>query len=152
MSASIRFVDLSEDTEKYARQFVGCVILTHDNKILLQQRGEDWSAYPGYLCEFGGHIETGEAPLDTLCRELKEELGAAVRSSDVVSFGALTEQSSNFSELIYMYFWHDKDNTITGCYEGEPRYFDRLEEALQHKKMTDGVRWLLTECHRLGYI
>lgn len=139
------------DTTQYAKHFVGCAILTKDNQILLQQRGQDWDAYPGYLAEFGGHIEANESPMQALVRELDEELGARVQPADVISLGAISEKSSNFTELVYVYFWHDKDGTITGCYEGEARKYSTIEEALQHPKMMESVRWLLKECSKLGY-
>jgi len=39
--------------------FADCIVVTHDNKILLQQRPET-GAHPGALCAFGGHVEDGE--------------------------------------------------------------------------------------------
>lgn len=145
----IKILDIGKiDESAYKNRFVGCVVLSKDGKILLQQRGENWESHGGYLAEFGGHIEAGETPIQALIRELNEELGATVDVSEVVSLGAITEAMTNYSELIYVYFWHDKHGTVTGCYEGEARYHDSIDEVLKHPKIMDSVRWLLNECHR----
>lgn len=134
------------------KQYVGCLIRTHDNKILLQQRGDDWGHYPGYLSEFGGHLEAGETPMQALIRELKEELGAEVKANEVVDLGTVVDESSDDSELVYVFFWHDVNATITGCYEGEPRKFDSLDDVFKHPKVMGSVRWLLAECRNRGYL
>lgn len=135
------------DEASYKSRYVGCIVLSYDHKILLQQRGENWKSHPGCLSEFGGRIELGETPIEALVRELNEELGAVIDISEVVNLGAITEAITNHSELIYVYFWHDKHATITGCYEGEGMYYDNISEVLKHPKLMDSVRWLLQECH-----
>lgn len=143
----IRQVDLTQiDETTFERRFVSCIVLTQDNKILLQQRGSNWRHFPGFLSTFGGSIEPDELPMQALIRELKEELGAHVIESDVISFGAITEDATKHRELIYVYFWHDKHGTISGCYEGEPRYYDDCEAVFSHPKLIDDVRWLLKKC------
>ena len=150
---SIKIIDLTKiDGSSFPKSFVGCLVLTNNNKILLQQRGIDWDRYPGYLATFGGRIELEEAAPQALVRELKEELGANVILSDVISLGAITESYTNHSELIYTYFWHDKHNTITGCYEGEPKYYDNYTDALTHPKIMDDVRWIINESLTRGLI
>lgn len=86
--------------------------------------------------------------MQALVRELKEELGAQVNPADVISLGAITEAITKYSELIYVYFWHDKHGTITGCYECEAKYYDDCAAALTHPKIMDDVRWLLHECQK----
>src|SRR5579864_4212047 len=96
---NLQFFDPSTTNENdFTKRYVGCVILTKDQKITLQQRGKDWDHYPGYLAEFGGRIDLGETPKEALVRELKEELGAKVNLKDVVELGALTEDTSNHEE------------------------------------------------------
>lgn len=149
----INYPDLNTiNLSLYRSRYVGCVVLTKDNQILLQQRGHDWTRYPGYLCEFGGQIEAHETPDQALARELREELGVKNGLANVIKIGAISELSSKHTELIYVYFWHDTDGMITGCYEGEPRYFANLDEVFKHPKMMDSVRWLLLECQRRGFI
>src|SRR3972149_7881097 len=141
INESIRLVDLSKTDEKtYAFRYVDCIFLTQDNKFILQKRGDDWNRFPGYLASFGGQIEAGETSMQALIRELNEELGAQVKESDVISLGAVTEAVAGYSELIYVYFWHDKQGTITGCYEGEVRYYDNIQEILTYPKIMDDTR------------
>lgn len=149
----IRIVDLKHsDKISYARRAVGCLVLTQDQKILLQYRPLNWRTHPGCLATFGGGIEPNETPLNALIRELKEELGAEVKAEEVVSLGAITESLTSHTELIYEYFWHDKAGTITGCYECEARYYDTIEEALSHPKIMDDVCWLLQVCKTDGLL
>ena len=146
---SIQYIDLAQADEKnYKQCYVGCIVLTQDNKIMLQQRGTNWNHFPGYLSEFGGRIESDESPMQALIRELNEELGAQVSPADVISLGAVTEEATKHTELIYVYFWHDKHGTITGCYEGEAKYFDDIKTVFQHPKKMDTVSWLLNQCKK----
>lgn len=84
--------------------------------------------------------------MQALIRELHEELGAQVKASDVISLGAITEEATKHSELIYVYFWQDKHGTITGCYEGKAKFFDNLKAILDQPNVMDSVRWLLDHC------
>lgn len=145
-------VEPQKANKKFDTTYVGCVVLTKDNTILLQQRPTHFLTYPDYVCEFGGKIEPGESPNDALVRELHEELGAQVTLEDVISFGAITESSSDYKELIYTFFWHDKYGSITGCYEGEPRYFNHASEILQLPKITDGLKWVIAQCLTQGLV
>ncbi|EKD72026.1 MAG: hypothetical protein ACD_46C00030G0010 [uncultured bacterium] len=140
------------DESIFKNRYVGCLVLTQDQKILLQQRGLDWPTFPGYLAEFGGKIEANETPTQAITRELNEELGASVNEADLLNLGAVTEEMSKHTELIYVYFWHDKQGTITGCYEGEAKYFDNVNAILKNSNITDGLRWLLVECQNRGLI
>ena len=134
----------SDESTGYAKQMSDCVILTHDNKILLQQRPDEWG---GQLTAFGGHLEEGESAEEGLVRELQEELGADVNQDDLVALGSVTENFTGHTELVNVYFWHDKSGTITGCYEGgEAREYETLEEALSHPKIMDYLVWALKKC------
>ena len=150
-SKIIKKVDLTQVNESnFKLRYVGCLVLTQDHKILLQQRGLNWNHFPGYLSEFGGRIEPNETPMHALVRELNEELGAKVIESEVINLGAITEEATKHSELIHTYFWHDKLGTITGCYEGEAEYFDNLKSIFDcSSKIMDSVRWLLNQCQHL---
>jgi len=150
MEQPIQLVNLNTiDLTQFEQCCVGCMVLTQDNQIMLQQRCHNWHSFPDYLAEFGGHIEANESPIQALQRELNEELGAQVNPSEVISFGALTETVSKHSILVYEYFWHDKHGTITGCYECEARYYDNCAAVLKHPKIMDDVRWSLNKCQKL---
>ena len=146
----IRMIDIDlNNTANFTQQYIGCLVLTSEDKILLQKRGDDWNHFPGLLSAFGGRIEKNETPMQTLISELQEELGAKVIENEVVFLGAVTEAATQYTELVYEYFWHDKDNSITGCYEGEAACYDNVESILHCPNLMDDVRWMLAQCkHR----
>jgi 8-oxo-dGTP diphosphatase len=150
---TIKLVDPSTITAtKFTSYFVSCLVITKDNKILLQHRTADARSYPEHLATFGGGIEIGESPIQALVRELEEELGAKVKPNDVIYIGAITEEITNHTELLHTYFWHDKLGTITGCYEGEPRFYPNFSEAQKHPKIMDYVQWLYHQCQQRGLL
>jgi len=150
---NIHLLDPTEiNAKKFAFYGVESVILNKDNKILLQKRGDNWQRFPSYLTNFGGQVETNETPLQAIIRELNEELGAKANPADILFLGAVTEGLTKHLELIYVYFWHDKTGTITGCYEGNVKYFTNVEEILAEQKVMDSARWSLQKCLRLGVL
>ena len=54
---------------------VVAALIVQANKILLGLRSPGRALYPAVWDMFGGHVEPGENPLQTLIRELQEELG-----------------------------------------------------------------------------
>lgn len=136
----------------FTKHLADCVILTHDNKILMQQRPANWGKYAGVLNIFGGHVEDGEGVTQALVRELHEELGARVDPADILFIGAVTEEETNHTEVVHIHFWHDKHATITGCYEAEDRRYDTIEDALAHPKIMDYARWALLRARAQGLL
>jgi 8-oxo-dGTP diphosphatase len=131
------------------QQYADCIILTHDNKILLQQRPENGGAHSGALCAFGGHVEEGENFMGALVRELREELGAVVNPDKVIFLGEFREDDGS---VVHIHFWRDKNATITGCYEWEARSYDTVAEALAHPGIMKYAEWALLECGRRGLV
>ncbi len=127
---------------------MGCIVLSHDKKILLQERDADCVTFPGRISTFGGGLEGNETPLAALQRELNEELGAIVPPHQPVALGMLIEPDTKFRELIYGFFWQDKENSITGCYEGKLKPFLTVEAALAHPLLMSDISWLIEECRR----
>ncbi|NNM59951.1 MAG: GNAT family N-acetyltransferase [Legionellales bacterium] len=144
----IQPLSLAEAQKKRENQhtYTGCIILTHDHRILLQLRDAGFKKFASCISAFGGCIEEDETPEQTICRELNEELGAKVAASELVFISAYTEAVTHFTDVIYGYFWHDKHNTITGCFEGSPLYCSSAQEALKQPDLMDDVRWLLEQC------
>ncbi len=150
---AIRQVNLDQtDMKQFAVCLADCVILTHDGKILMQRRPENWGSHPGVVNIFGGHVEEGESVVAGLLRELNEELGAVVQPDDLIFIGAVSEDITNHTEIVHVYFWHDKDQSITGCYEAEAITFEDVALALAHPKIMDYAAWALMECRRSGLI
>ena len=145
---SIRLITTPNPCD-FVRISVGCIILSHDQRIVLQERDANCPKFPGRIATFGGGLEGNETPLQALQRELQEELGASVFPHEPIALGILTEPDTHYRELIYAFFWHDKQNTITGCYEGKCQYFPSVASALIHPQLMSDVSWLLKECqHR----
>jgi 8-oxo-dGTP diphosphatase len=137
---------------EYRRRSVGCLVLSRDKRIVLQLRDPDAPTFPSHLATFGGSIDEGEIPIEALVRELKEELGADVSSHDVITLGAITEPETNYRDLVYIYFWRDIYGGITGCYEGEAKYFNDPMIPQKHPKVMNDVIWVIQECNKLGLL
>ncbi len=150
MTENVKVVDLKNtDLKSYKTHVADCVILTHDQKLFLQYRPKHWKTSPDCLNIFGGHVEKDE-PIDhALKREIKEETGGLIKDGTFQFIGAITEAWTNHTEVVHIYFWHDRDHTITGCYEAEARTFDTVEDVLNHPKVMDYTIWALQECQRL---
>ena len=64
-----------EDLKEMAmKQEVVAALIVQSQRILLGQRSPTRTFYPNVWDVFGGHIEAGEQPQQTLIRELQEEL------------------------------------------------------------------------------
>jgi 8-oxo-dGTP diphosphatase len=149
----IESVDFEQvDKALFKREWACSLVLTKDRKILLQMRSDDRKSFPGCISTFGGSLEEGEKPIQALIRELHEELGANVSEADIVSFGVITEAVTKYTELVYVYFWHDRFGTITGCYEDSPLYFNDIASVIAHPKVMDYVPWLLEKCKNRGFL
>ena len=146
----IQPLSLAEAQKKSRNQYgyTGCIILTHDHRILLQLRDGGFKKFAHCISAFGGRIEEGETPEQTISRELNEELGARVVTSELIFISAYTEEVTQFTDVIYGYFWYDKHNTITGCFEGSPLFCPSAQEALKQPGLMDDVRWLLEQCQK----
>ncbi len=137
---------------RYGQCFSGCLILTHDGQILLQQRPENWRSFGGALATFGGRIERNETPIEALKRELSEELEASIDDDDVTFLGAITEAATNHRDLVYAYIWRDRSHTIGTCHEGTPVYYATANDALAHPHIMDDVRWIIDQCRMRGFL
>jgi len=101
-----------------SRKLVVAALIERDGKILLSRRRPDQSM-PLYWEFPGGKVEPGEAPVDALAREVREELGCAVAVGriDEVVFHAYGEFD------LYMLVYRCRIS------EGEPRAVEVAEIA-----------------------
>lgn len=125
--------------------FVVNLLIVKDSKVLLEREpGKHWK-FPG------GHIEPGETPIDTLCREAKEELDINIDFIDsnllfnegpkahsipnpVQSFSEEVEKDSHLNDfhinmgMIYLVTTTDEPKPMEGQ---EVKWFslDELEEG-----------------------
>jgi 8-oxo-dGTP diphosphatase len=149
----IRLVNLSETSlDAFQKHLADVVILTSQNKLLLQHRPLTWQTSPGRVNLFGGHVEFGEQPIEAAAREINEETGGILSPDDLLFIGTITEGWTNHTEAVHVYFWHDKNCSITGCYEAESIEFDTAADAMKHPKIMDYTQWALNECARRGLL
>ena len=141
---------LREEAELRAKQYgssVSCIILTHDNRILLQYRDSRFYRFANCVSTFGGGLEKNETAEQAVQREIHEELGAKMVLRDFIHLDTYTEAATNFTEVIYGYFWHDQSGLITGCFEGTPLYCRSYSEAMKLNNLMDDVPYLLNLCN-----
>jgi Tat protein translocase TatB subunit len=140
------------DFSKYKKHFADCVILSADNKTILQKKPDNWKKNAGGLNLFGGHVDDGETIEQGLKREIQEELGLILNDKNYIKIGSVTEGETAHTEIVHVYFYHDKDNEITGCYEGEKIEFDSFDEAFLQEKLMPYAKWSLMKCKERGLI
>jgi 8-oxo-dGTP diphosphatase len=79
-----------------------CALIDSDGRVLLAQRPEGKSM--AGLWEFpGGKVETGERPEQSLIRELKEELGIAVKEECLAPLTFASHPYPDFHLLMPLY-------------------------------------------------
>ena len=104
-------------------------------QVLLQKRSAEKESFPGmYDTSSAGHIQAGDAPLESAQRELHEELGIRVNEGDLTFIGKF--------HINYEMEFHGKpfrDNEVAFVYVYEkPVEIDNL--VLQQEEV-DEVRW-----------
>lgn len=131
MTIEFRFIATVDAYPKiYRKIFCDAVVFTHTGALLLQRRPAGWGSSAGKLTLFGGHAESGEKPITTICRELNEELGGSPIADDVICIGVIEEHEDSHCDAVYIHIWHDLGNTITGCYEGNSEAYSSIADAL----------------------
>jgi 8-oxo-dGTP diphosphatase len=81
---------------------VACALIDPDGRVLIGQRAPGKNM--GGLWEFpGGKVEVGEAPEDSLIRELREELGIAVKAACLAPFTFASHIYPEFHLLMPLY-------------------------------------------------
>ena len=121
-------------------------------QILLQKRSEQKDAYPGkYDTSSAGHIQAGDEPTESACRELEEELGIRADPSQLEFAGnfriqyeaVFYEKPFRDNEVVFVYVcrkpvelsdltlqkeevdaanWFDLDETQQACEKGDERF------------------------------
>lgn len=80
-----------------------CGIIFRDDKgrVILQHRDKDAPTRPGYWSFFGGQMEEGETPEQTVRRELKEELG--IELADLKFFKRYEHQGEDGVREVFIF-------------------------------------------------
>jgi len=102
-------------------QYSGVLIKTTDNKLLLQQRDHTFGIVnPGKLAIFGGSVEEDESFEDCAIREIREEVGLVVRSSQLKILGIYSDPVPLKGEVeSYIFLVEDVDKSKLVLTEGE---------------------------------
>lgn len=115
-------------------EFAECVsfILIQDGAVLVEKRRDDKEFDPSLLMVPGGHMEAGEDQLDTLARELEEELNIEAQSAGYVCSLVHTAESDSESEVqrLHYYLVSDWQGDIEAL-EAEAVYWLSLDELSQ---------------------
>ena len=93
-----------------------CLVNDAGKLLIVRKRGTQVFMLPG------GKVESGEAPLDTLGRELKEELNLDIDTSELQSLGHFQARAANEPN-----YWVEAD-VFVGSLKGAVRAQAEIEE------------------------
>jgi len=115
---------------------VGALIKTTSGKFIFQKRDSNTKASPDKVAPFGGGIKRGESSESALSRELEEELGLNIDSSNIYSIGKFA--SHNFpGKYINIFYVGGINKNKLSLKEGADIVELNLEEALNSSKTTE---------------
>lgn len=110
-----------------AHHDVVAAALVRDNKVLLCHRHPERRWYPNLWDVPGGHIEPGEASLDALVRELREELGVGIAADAAVSVLRHSPKPDLDIEIWAVASWHGDVTNAAPDEHDEIRWFSAAE-------------------------
>ncbi len=137
--------DFENNKSHYEKHLADVLIVRANGFLYLQKHAETDVRNPGVVHLFGGHVENKETYSQAAIREINEETGGIIKPAELTHIGSVTESFTNHSELVHIYFWQDKENTITGCYERESIEFQTPQKALRHPKIMPYSKWAILE-------
>ncbi len=89
--------------DKCERSYVGALLVDTNGKLIAQQRDDKPGiTNPGMVSLFGGTSHEGESPIETLRRELQEELELEVSSNNLLLQTVKYENGTNVACSIYI--------------------------------------------------
>ncbi len=97
-------------------------LLINNHRVLLEHRSKDKASDPGLIAIPGGHCDPGEGQLDTLSREMQEELMLTPLSS--VFLCSLYHPGSSELQLIHYYLVMSWQGEIQAIEADEVAWYD----------------------------
>lgn len=82
-------------------QVVGAIIKNHKNEYLLQLRDDNAPTFKGCWSLFGGMVELGEEPEQSLIRELDEEIALPLVAIESMRKVQVNQQENGTKQHIY---------------------------------------------------
>lgn len=101
--------------------YSGCFIeISHDLYAFQKRDSVEGISGPGIISTFGGRIEDGEKALDTIQRELKEELELSTETKSFRYVGYFERYDETMCHFVgCTYFYIKCDKILSQCNEGE---------------------------------
>jgi isopentenyldiphosphate isomerase len=76
-------------------------VLTQDNKFIIQKRGPEVHTKPNILeASAGGHVNSGNTPIEAVIEECHEEIGIDVAPSEIEYVGKIIDQFEEMDGII----------------------------------------------------
>ncbi len=129
--------EIVDDTQKPAgfdeceRSYVGALLVDTNGKLIAQQRDDKPGiTNPGMVSLFGGTSHESESPIETLRRELREELELEVNSNNLLLQTVKHENGTNVACSIYIVTGVDAEKLK--LHEGAGFATGTPEELLSH--------------------
>jgi len=113
------------------KKIVSIILFNEGNKILVQNR-KSWDKYGYHYGFFGGKIEKGENPEQTLKREIKEELNINLKNIKFVKHAKKKIPGKKLEIEYYLHTASLPDMNKIECNEGEP-FLTNFKTALTLK-------------------
>ncbi len=90
--------DKSVKLNEHEHIAVAIIFIENDKgEFLIQKTSKEKG---GYYSSTGGHIDSGETPLNTIKREVLEELGVNIDKDNIVEYGAILHDKT----IIFLYY------------------------------------------------
>ena len=112
-------------------------IMNDKGEILLQQRSFNKTKNPGKWSRTGGHVDSGETPIDAVKRETYEEIGLLIDTDNLANMEVYKSDNDieNYFTYGYIYYTDKKENEFILQKEevNKVKYFT-IEELIQLRK------------------
>ncbi|MDQ5928642.1 MAG: hypothetical protein QG594_416 [Bacteroidota bacterium] len=115
------------------RQTVTAILISTENEFILQLRDDKPGiASPGKVANFGGNIEPGETPVDTMVREVYEELNIKLNKEDFQSLGYIIkkDESTGGENMAHLFLAKNINKSDLVLNEGQAIVYINIDEPL----------------------